>query len=242
MNEAFAASFATKVDIARSLVRDHFTIDARPCITCSFQAEDIVALHLVREFAPNVPVLFLDTGYHFEEVYHYRDAIAKRWNLNLINLLPKQSVAEQESQFGRLYETAPDRCCAARKVEPLFAALENYRTWFTGLRREQSRSRATLQAVDPFALPTGTRLQKISPLADWTTREVWAYATEHQLELLSLYDKGYYSIGCEPCTSLPSNSDDPRSGRWGGRKLECGIHIQPMAAADEANRERGTNA
>lgn len=223
----FEAAFAAKVESAQALVREQIGGDAsRVCVTCSFQAEDIAVLHMVYQVAPGVPVLFLDTGYHFAEVYRYRDELAKKWSLNLFNLQPRQSAAEQEREYGRLYETAPDRCCAARKVEPLFKALEGYGVWFTGLRREQSRSRAELQMVDSFALPSGTRLRKISPLADWTTREVWAYAARHRLPLLSLYDKGYSSIGCEPCTSLPSDPDDPRSGRWGGRKQECGIHIE----------------
>jgi phosphoadenosine phosphosulfate reductase len=144
-----------------------------------------------------------------------------------VNVLPSLTVAEQESQFGILNQTAPDRCCGMRKVGPLFASLEPYRLWFTGLRREQAKTRANLQAVDTFTLPTGKQLQKVSPLADWSTRDVWLYAEQHAIPLLSLYEKGYTSIGCEPCTSLPFDPGDPRSGRWGGRKQECGIHVQP---------------
>jgi phosphoadenosine phosphosulfate reductase len=146
----------------------------------------------------------------------------------MVNVLPALTVAEQESQFGILNQTAPDRCCGMRKVGPLFASLEPYRLWFTGLRREQAKTRANLQPVDAFTLPTGKQLQKISPLADWTTRDVWQYAEQYGIPLLPLYDKGYTSIGCEPCTSLPFDPDDPRSGRWGGRKQECGIHVQPQ--------------
>jgi phosphoadenosine phosphosulfate reductase len=198
------------------------------CVTSSFQAEDMVVVHMVRQVLPNVPVIFLDTGYHFAETYEYRDRLAQDWGLNLVNVLPKLTVAEQESQFGILNQTAPDRCCGMRKVGPLFASLEPYRLWFTGLRREQAKTRANLQPVDTFTLPTGTQLQKISPLADWSTRDVWHYAAEHNIPLLSLYDKGYTSIGCEPCTSLPFDPNDPRSGRWGGQKTECGIHVQPQ--------------
>jgi phosphoadenosine phosphosulfate reductase len=198
------------------------------CVTSSFQAEDMVVVHMVRQVLPNVPVIFLDTGYHFAETYEYRDRLAQDWGLNLVNVLPKLTVAEQESQFGILNQTAPDRCCGMRKVGPLFASLEPYRLWFTGLRREQAKTRANLQPVDTFTLPTGTQLQKVSPLADWSTRDVWHYAAEHNIPLLSLYDKGYTSIGCEPCTSLPFDPNDPRSGRWGGQKTECGIHVQPQ--------------
>jgi phosphoadenosine phosphosulfate reductase len=223
-------SLQEKITAARTLVNRQIAAanKADICVTSSFQAEDMVVVHLVREAISDVPVIFLDTGYHFSETYEYRDRLAHEWNLNLVNVLPALTVAEQESQFGILNQTAPDRCCGMRKVGPLFASLEPYRLWFTGLRREQAKTRANLQPVDAFTLPTGKQLQKISPLADWTTRDVWQYAGQYGIPLLPLYDKGYTSIGCEPCTSLPFDPDDPRSGRWGGRKQECGIHVQPQ--------------
>jgi phosphoadenosine phosphosulfate reductase len=223
------ASLAEKISAARNLVREQIASARKEdvCVTSSFQAEDMVVVHLVKEILSDVPVIFLDTGYHFVETYEYRDRLANEWGLNLVNVIPALTVAEQESQFGILNQTAPDRCCGMRKVGPLFASLEPYRLWFTGLRREQAKTRANLQSVDAFTLPTGKQLQKISPLAEWSTRDVWQYAEQHNIPLLSLYDKGYTSIGCEPCTSLPFDANDPRSGRWGGRKQECGIHVQP---------------
>jgi len=195
-------------------------------VTNSFQAEDMVVLDIVRRILPRVPVVFLDTGYHFAEVYEYRDRMAREWNLNLVSLQPDQSVAEQESQFGILNQTDPGRCCGIRKVKPLFRSLEGYALWFTGLRREQAKSRAALKEVEDFTLPSGTIIRKISPLTEWSAKDVWTYAQENDIPLLSLYDKGYTSIGCEPCTSLPLDPNDPRSGRWGGQKQECGIHLQ----------------
>jgi phosphoadenosine phosphosulfate reductase len=223
-------SLQEKITTARTLVNQQVASAPREdiCVTSSFQAEDMVVVHLVREAIGGVPVIFLDTGYHFAETYEYRDRLAHDWDLNLVNVLPALTVAEQESQFGILNQTAPDRCCGMRKVGPLFASLEPYRLWFTGLRREQAKTRANLQPVDSFTLPTGKQLQKISPLADWSTRDVWQYAEQFSIPLLPLYEKGYTSIGCEPCTSLPFDPDDPRSGRWGGRKQECGIHVQPQ--------------
>jgi phosphoadenosine phosphosulfate reductase len=196
------------------------------CVTSSFQAECVALVHMLVQRRPEIPVLFLDTGYHFPETLEYRDRIAAALHLNLVNLLPKLTVTQQESQFGILYQSEPDRCCAMRKVEPLFAALEAYDTWFTGLRREQSKTRAQLRPIDDFRLPTGKVLRKVSPLADWSAREVWGYLRESGIPTLPLYERGYASIGCAPCTSLPVDPDDPRSGRWAGRKLECGIHIQ----------------
>jgi phosphoadenosine phosphosulfate reductase len=211
---------------AAQFLRDRLTRAERPCVTSSFQAEDVVVLHMVRAVLPRIPVLFLETGYHFPETLEYRDRIAADWGLNLVNVLPDRTVAEQESEFGILNQTAPDRCCGMRKVEPLFRSLAPHDTWVTGLRREQSKTPANLQVEETFALPTGQTLAKLSPLAEWTARDIWQYAEAHNIPLLSLYDKGYTSIGCAPCTSLPFDPNDPRSGRWSGRKLECGIHIQ----------------
>lgn len=195
------------------------------CVTCSFQTECMALVHLVTRQRPDIPVLFLDTGYHFPETYEYRDRMSSMFNLNLVNLRPRITVAEQEGQFGILYQSAPDRCCGIRKVEPLFAGLDPYDIWFTGLRRDQSPTRANLREADDFRLPSGRTLYKVSPLADWTARDTWSYLKQHSIPVLPLYEHGYTSIGCEPCTSLPVDPDNPRSGRWAGRKLECGIHI-----------------
>ena len=156
------------------------------CLTCSFQAEDVLLLHLVQAIRPRIPVLFLDTGYHFAETYAYRDRMASAWNLNLINLLPKATVAQQEAEHGLLYQSAPDRCCGLRKVEPLFTAVANYKVWLTGLRREQARSRAALEEAADFTLPGGVTVRKLSPFADWTTRDVWQLATRCGIPLLPL--------------------------------------------------------
>src|SRR6267142_2690470 len=115
------------------------------CITCSFQAEDMVVLDLLRRRVPGIPVLFLDTGYHFAETYAYRGRMAAAWNLNLINLQPVASVAEQERFSGLLYLSDPTSCCGLRKVTPLMNALKDFNLWFTGLRREQSSARANLR-------------------------------------------------------------------------------------------------
>ena len=216
---------ATKITEARETIAKALDGQSSICLTCSFQAEDMVVLHLVREHLPQVPVLFLETGFHFAEVYKYRDQMTEKYNLNLVNVLPEKTVAEQESQFGILYQTQPDQCCKLRKVGPLFSALANYDVWFTGLRRVQSPTRANLQALDMFPLPSGKKLLKVSPLADWTDKDVWSFAKDQGIPLLPLYAVGYTSIGCEPCTALPSDACNARSGRWAGRKLECGIHI-----------------
>jgi phosphoadenosine phosphosulfate reductase len=204
-----------------SVVARELEAGGLPCVTSSFQAECVVLVHMLQRVRPGLPVLFLDTFHHFAETYAYRDEITARWNLNLINLQADQP------QVG-LWQESTQACCGRHKVEPLFRALQNYDVWFTGLRRDQSPSRANLQELEPFALPDGKTLRKVSPLASWTTKDVWTYAKQHDIPLLPLYADGYTSIGCQPCTSLPLDPANDRSGRWGGQKLECGIHIQAV--------------
>ena len=226
----FEAQLNAKLAHVRTLLVHEFQTAApglnEACLTCSFQAEDVLLLKLAMELRPEIPVLFLDTGYHFAEVYAYRDDLAAQWDLRLTNLLPALTVAEQEATYGQLNQTDPNRCCGLRKVEPLFAAVADYKIWLTGLRREQARSRTALEEVANFALPGGVVVRKLSPFADWTTRDVWALCERFAIPLLPLYAQGYSSIGCEPCTSIPTDPNDPRSGRWAGKKVECGIHIE----------------
>ena len=194
------------------------------CLTSSFQAEDMAVLHILRKRIPDLPVLFLETGYHFPQTYEYRDRMTKEWSLRLLNVLPSRTVPEQESAFGILYQTDPTRCCQLRKVDPLLGALEPFDVWFTGLRREQSPTRKYLKKVELHRLPTGKQLWKVSLLADWKWEQVWDYTNANGISHLPQYDEGYLSIGCQPCTALPVDPNNPRSGRWGGTKLECGIH------------------
>jgi phosphoadenosine phosphosulfate reductase len=204
---------------ARVVIQRALSKADRPAITSSFQAECVVLTHMLREIQPDIPVLFLDTFHHFPQTLAYRDELSARWGLNLINLRAKTP------SVGLWQAEGTEACCKRHKVEPLFSALEGYDTWFTALRRDQSPSRANLQEVEPFALP-GKTISRVAPLASWTARDVWKYAKEHDIPLLPLYELGYTSIGCEPCTSVPFDPDNPRSGRWQGEKLECGIHIQ----------------
>lgn len=184
----------------------------RAALTCSFQAEDVAVAHLLKGRAD---ILFLDTGYHFPEILAYRDEIASLFGIEVINL---------RHPAPTLHPDTPAECCHQRKVEPLMAGLAGYDTWFTGLRREQSPTRANLQPEEHHLFPNGLALNKISPLFDWTTAEVHAYLAANDIPALSLYDQGYPSIGCQPCTAKPEPGQHDRAGRWAGRKLECGLH------------------
>jgi phosphoadenosine phosphosulfate reductase len=204
---------------AAELIAEQLETAHAPCVTSSFQAECVVLVHMLREIAPDIPVLFLDTVHHFPQTLEYRDRLVEQWGLKLVTLrapAPAPGLWRQDTRA----------CCDRHKVEPLFAALAHHDVWFTGLRRQQSPSRASLPEVEPFRLPHGVEIRKVSPLAAWTTRDVWAYAKAHDIPLLPLYELGYTSVGCEPCTTLPLDPSNERSGRWQGQKLECGIHIQ----------------
>ena len=207
------------IDAAREVIKSALGSAKAPCITSSFQAECVVLTHMLLQERPDIPVLFLDTFHHFPQTLAYRDELTEKWNLKLTNLRAK------EPQVGLWERESTQACCARHKVEPLFSALEGYDTWFTALRRDQSPSRANLKEVEPFQLPNRT-ISRVAPIAGWHARDVWKYAKEHGIPLLPLYELGYTSIGCEPCTTLPMDPNNPRSGRWQGEKLECGIHIQ----------------
>jgi phosphoadenosine phosphosulfate reductase len=228
--EEIQSQVKAKLEAVRNALAAEISGAEDVCLTCSFQAEDVLLTRIAIDLNPRLPILFLDTGYHFKETYEYRDRVAREWNLNLVNLLPEKTVAEQELERGELYRSAPDLCCKLRKVEPLFKAVAGYRVWITGLRREQAKSRAALEERSLFTVAEGKQVLKLAPLAEWSTRDVWYACEQLSIPLLPLYDLGYSSIGCQPCTSLPLDPGDPRSGRWGGHKVECGIHIEAAPA------------
>jgi phosphoadenosine phosphosulfate reductase len=184
---------------------------------------DTHLVHLAQAAAPGIDVLFLDTGYHFAETIGTRDAVAQAYQVNLISITPRQTVAEQDAEYGpKLHDRNPDQCCALRKVEPLERGLKPYAAWINGMRREESPTRADIRVVDYDAK---RNMIKISPIAAWTQADVDAYVEENQVLINPLFFDGYTSIGCEPCTRRPLPGEDPRAGRWAGfGKTECGLH------------------
>lgn len=208
---------------AETLVEAALEYPGSAGITCSFQAGGIALLSIIRRFQPDIPVLFVDTGRHFPETYAFRDRLVGDWDLNLVNITPDPEPGD--AMADDLALTDPDRCCRLRKVGPLLRVLEDYDVWFTALRREQTPTRAETPRIDRYRLHPGKQLIKVNPIVDWTWEEVLEFSRANHLPLHPLYAAGYPSIGCAPCTSLPTDPGDARSGRWNGAKTECGIHL-----------------
>ena len=198
------------------------TFGDRICITSSMS--DAVIVHLVSAVKPGIDVAFLDTGYHFPETIGTRDAVAAVYPVNLVNVTPSRTVAEQDAELGpRLYGRNPDLCCYLRKVEPLERTLAGYDAWFTGVRREETMSRRSAKVVE---FDSKRQKVKVNPIVAWTSEQVDEFIASNGVLVNPLVYDGYPSIGCRTCTMRVSAGADPRSGRWAGTgKTECGINV-----------------
>jgi len=193
-------------------------------LTASFGgAAGMVLLDLAIKHAPQTPVLLIDTGVLFDQTYRTVEEVEKHYGITVQRIRPKRTMDEQAAEFGEtLWERQPDRCCQMRKVEPLAEALQGYRAWMTAIRRDQTAARA---ATPVLAWNDKHKLVKISPLAGWTSDDVWLYVHKHVLPYNPLLAEGYNSLGCKTCTKKSLDGDE-RSGRWAGfTKTECGLHI-----------------
>jgi phosphoadenosine phosphosulfate reductase len=184
---------------------------------------DAVVPSLAAKVRPGVDILFLDTGYHFAETIGTRDAVAATLPVTVRNIMPRQTVEQQDASFGaRLYERNPDQCCALRKVMPLRAALKDYTAWASGLRRDELATRADVKVVE---WDEQRSMVKLNPIAAWTQDDVDRYIADNGILVNPLLFDGYGSIGCWPCTRRLKPGEDPRAGRWSGtNKVECGLH------------------
>jgi phosphoadenosine phosphosulfate reductase len=193
------------------------TFRDKVALTVSFGGGGVVLAHLVSRIDRRVPVLFLDTGFHFPETVAFKNGFVARYGLKLIELRPR-------FEPGPLYKTDPDRCCAIRKVEPMQRALAGFDAWITALRRDQSDTRRATEVLERHAV-NGRTILKVMPLAHWTREDVWRYIREHDVPYHPLLDQGYSSIGCWPCTRPILAGESERAGRWSGTgKTECGLH------------------
>jgi phosphoadenosine phosphosulfate reductase len=191
-------------------------------LTCSFQHDGVILAHMLRTIAPEVPVVFINTGFHFPETLAYRDDLVARYGLNLVELHPIVPREEFARRHGLdLYARNPDLCCHINKVEPLRRYLPGMRAWINGRRRDQAATRHAIPVVEQYQ----GDLYKINPLASWTSRDTFYYMERHDIPLHPLFAQGYASIGCAPCTRPVLADENEREGRWAGQsKTECGLH------------------
>ena len=191
----------------------------------AFGPEGCVIIHMLAQIEPRTHVFNLDTGYQFPETLKLRDRIARRYGLEVEMRQPATTVAEYERLHdGPLYQSNPDQCCFDRKVTILRQSVVGWNAWMSGIRRDQSSDRAGVPIV---AWDKKFGLVKISPLANWTKKDVWKLISDHDIPYNPLHDQGYTSIGCWPCTRAVMFGEDERAGRWSGKaKTECGLHTK----------------
>lgn len=195
----------------------------RLVLACSFQAEDLVLIDMLCRLVPRPRAFYLDTGLLFPETYATCERVLRRYPVEMTRVEPRLTVEQQAQAYGpRLWERDPDLCCALRKIEPLERALAGELGWITGIRREQAPTRANTPVIQ---WDSRFGLVKLNPLAAWTWEQVWSYIIEHNVPYNPLYDRGFTSIGCWPCTTAVAPGEHPRAGRWRGKgKVECGLH------------------
>ena len=209
---------AHPIEILRWAV-DTFRTDV--ALTSSFGAKSAGLLHMAMQVDPRLPIRVVDTGLLFPETYQFMAALTKRFALNVEIIKTRLDVEQFKREHAHLPIGHPDFCCSPYKVEATERALAGLRCWITGI----SRGDAPTRAATPFVEVLETGLVKVAPLAAWTSQQLHAYMTQHDLPYHPLWSKGYTSIGCWPCTAKPADPNDPRSGRWPGQaKTECGIH------------------
>ncbi|HHT26169.1 MAG TPA: phosphoadenylyl-sulfate reductase [Firmicutes bacterium] len=198
----------------------------RIALSCSFSGPGGMALaHMLSQIAPQVPVLFINTGFLFPETIALRQLFTQRYAMRVIDLYPALTTDEQAAQYGPdLHLTDPNLCCHLRKVIPMARALDQLDAWITALRRDQGPSRASVKPVEEHLL-AGRVVYKINPLANWNKQQVWAYLHKYAVPYNKLLDEGYQSIGCMQCTARIPDAAAEREGRWpGAQKTECGLH------------------
>jgi phosphoadenosine phosphosulfate reductase len=193
-------------------------------LATNFGPGSIVLMHLIMQIRPKTAVFYLDTDLMFPETYALRDKLASRLGCCFIQIHSGLSLETQAAQYGpALWSHEPNLCCYLRKVEPLSRFLATQHAWITGIRRDQTATRAKTKLVE---WDNSYKLVKFNPLADWSIEQVWSYIQTHNLPFNSLHLQGYPSIGCGPCTRPVESGEDSRAGRWAGwDKTECGIHL-----------------
>ena len=201
---------------------------ARGAVGTSFQGAGLVMMHLAKQAGIQFPVFTLDTGLLFPETLELKKRLEDFYGFKIESLEPDLTVQEQADVNGpELWKSNPDLCCTMRKVMPLRDRLTDLDCWITGLRRQQSDTRAGIGIIELYAIDeaAGRDIVKLNPMANWSRDAVWKYIHDHKIPYNPLHDQGYRSIGCWPCTKKTAGGENERAGRWiGFNKVECGIH------------------
>ena len=201
-------------------------------LSSSFQMQSVPLLHMASLVRRDILIFFLDTGYHFWETHMFREQLSSHWQLNVLDLYrdPRWDVFARQHTRSLPAED-PNLCCFIHKVQPMQKALKDMKAWISGIRRDQTPVRAHAKILELQS----DRLLKINPLLNWTKEDIRKYAREHRLPAHPLFQRGYRSIGCSPCTIAIGSNDDERAGRWSGRgKTECGLHTEMFQHKDVA--------
>lgn len=191
----------------------------------SFQVSGVLLISIIKDIFPELPIFFIDTGYHFPETLNFVEYIHKKWDLNITYVHPDVARSEFEKKYGaHMYKDNPDLCCKLNKVVPWKSVIENNpkSKWISAIRRDQSETRTKIKLF----MNDGNNI-RINPLFDWTYKQIWAYTINNNIPYNPLYDDGYTSIGCYPiyCTTKNDDFTQERAGRWNGKlKTECGLH------------------
>jgi phosphoadenosine phosphosulfate reductase len=211
---------ASAADILRYALQRYPKI----AISTAFGAEGCALVHLAASIKNDIQIFTIDTDFLFPEAIELRQKFVEKYRINLSILKGEVSIEEQNRRHGLdLWRRDTDLCCALRKVEPTARALVGLDAWIAGLRRDQSATRAAIDVLELYE-PASGPLVKVNPLLNWTRRDTWDYLLKNEVPYNPLLDQGYTSIGCQPCTRPVGDGEDERAGRWGGQKLECGIH------------------
>lgn len=191
----------------------------------AFGPEGMTIIHMLSTIAPETPIFNLDTGYQFQETLDLRERVKETYGIEVEYKLPDTTVEQYEAMHGGpLYKTNPNQCCFDRKLRVLHQAAKGKYAWASAIRRDQSPDRAKAPIV---GWDRKFQLVKVSPLANWTKKEVWNLINDHDIPYNPLHDQGYASVGCFPCTRATQPGEDERAGRWSGfQKTECGLHSQ----------------
>jgi phosphoadenosine phosphosulfate reductase len=213
-----------KFEEIKNKIEDYKKNGKKLFTTCSFQSHSLVLLHILSRIDKNIPVYFINTGFHFPETLEFKDRIAKEFGMEVISLSSDIPKIQQKDSHGRfLFTSDPDYCCHINKVKPMEPILYKYDVWINGVRADQSETRKNLSVEQK----TSTGCIRFHPMLDWTSKMIFEYQKQHNLPKHPLEEKGYFSIGCEPCTRKFNLDFDARQGRWFGlKKTECGLNTE----------------